>query len=546
MADAPKAPNQALLVLKQLKELWDKQPKGRRTLAVLIVVGVLGFVGLQSVLKKTETWVVAIEGVSPADTQTFYTKLLARGLDARVRDGKVEVQEADVSQARAIGSVGLGISGLEQFEGTQMGETEMQQKVKFVRAVQGELTRSIIETYQVNSARVSITFGNKNAIKDLDIAPTAAVTLIPRPGQNISIEQVNAIRALVAQSVGQNLDASKVVVIGPHGQYGADKSGTDQENDFEAQIGGKTQRILETMVGVGHVVVNTQAEFDTSKVNSVEESFDKDSPVIRSETQSIHGADPTAGTQSSVGGIAGAQGNLPGAPAPTGAAGSAAGAKGDIQFTKNYEISKRTVQTQRPDRTLKKLHLAIIVDQAKDPKTNKAIARSKEELDNMVAIARTTAGIDDTRGDTFELKSVPFAPIEEAAMPEMPKPLLPVPVPVAIGGGVGLLVILSTLVLLLKRRGKKKDSKTQALVLKGGKLPVPMPVHELERVLDGEPEPVAGANELPGNEAKGLPAGKTVQERVMDVVRTDVERAAGVLTAWLAEAPPAAAKGASK
>ena len=133
-----------------------------------------------------------------------------------------------------------------------------------------------------------------------------------------------------------------------------------------------------------------------------------------------------------------------------------------------------------------------------------------------------------------------FAPIEEPVMPEAPKSLLPVPMPVAIGGGAGVLVVLVVVVLLLKGRGKK--SKTQALVLKGGRLPVPMPVHELERVLDGEPE----QSSLATKESKGLPEGKTVQERVMDVVRTDVERAAGVLTGWLAEAPPAAAKGASK
>ncbi|MEO8554167.1 MAG: flagellar M-ring protein FliF C-terminal domain-containing protein, partial [Kofleriaceae bacterium] len=515
MADAPKAPNQVFLVLKQLKELWEKQPKARRTLALLIVVGILAVVGASSVLKKTETWVVAIEGVSAGDTQTFYTKLLARGIDARLRDGKVEVQEADMYQARAIGALGLGIAGLEQFDTAKMGETEMQQKINFVRAIQGELTRSIIETIQVSSARVSITFGNVGtAIKDMEVAPTAAVTLIPRGGQTVTMEQINGIRAMVAASVGQNLQAAKVVVIGPHGEYGADKSGTDQQSDFETQITGKTTRILETMVGFGHVVVNTQADFDTSKINSVEEEFRNDNPVIRSETQAIHGGDPT---QSSIGGVAGAQGNLPGAAAPTGgAAGSAAGAKGDIQFTKNYEISKKTTQTEKPQRVLKKLHLAIIVDQAKDPKTNKAIARSKDELDTMVAIARVTAGIDDARGDTFELKSVAFAPIEEPVMPEAPKSLLPVPMPVAIGGAAGVLVLLVVVVLLLKSRGKK--SKTQALVLRGGRLPVPMPVHELERVLDGEPEPAA----LPSKDSKGLPEGRTVQERVMDVVRTDV------------------------
>jgi flagellar biosynthesis/type III secretory pathway M-ring protein FliF/YscJ len=161
----------------------------------------------------------------------------------------------------------------------------------------------------------------------------------------------------------------------------------------------------------------------------------------------------------------------------------------------------------------------------------------------MISLARNTAGIDDARGDTLELQAVAFAPVEAAVMPDAPKSLLPVPVPVAVGAGAGVLVFLAVVVLLLKSRGKKKASKTQALVLKGGKLAVPMPVTELERVLDADG---GGPEALPAADKPALNPGKTKQERVMDVVRADVERTAGVLTAWLAEPPPAAAKGATK
>ncbi|MEO6777326.1 MAG: flagellar M-ring protein FliF C-terminal domain-containing protein [Kofleriaceae bacterium] len=541
MAEAPKSTNQVFTVLKQLKELWDHQPRARRSLAILVVVGILGFVAVTSVMKKTETWTPVMDTLSPGDSTSLFQKLESRGIEARMHDGKVEVEDADIAQARAIGAVGLGLQGWDTFNGTNLGQTELQQQVMFLRAIQDELTRSILEMTQVSSARVLITFGHKSAIKDLEEVPSASVALIPRPGQQITPEQVNGIRAMVAATVGHDMDPSKVVVTGPRGEMSAEKSSSDSQVTIEQSITSATQSMLETMVGTGHVVVKTNVDFDRRKIQTLEESLTNDAGVKVSETRTVHGADAVK-ANASIGGVAGVQGNLPGGPAPVGA-GSAA-PSGDLQETINWAPSKKTTTTVNPEETIKKLHVAIIVDEGKDAKTGKPVARTKEELDNMIALARTTAGIDDARGDTLELKAVAFAPIEPPPVFDAPKALLPVPVPVAIGAGAGLLVVLTVVILLVKSRGKNKASKTQALVLKGGKLAVPMPVSELERVLDADehdPEALAPATNKPG-----LTAGKTAQQRVMDVVRSDVERAAGVLTGWLAEPPPTVAKGATK
>lgn len=542
MADAPsKSPNPALQVLKQTKELWDKQPKGRRTLAVLIVLGVLGFVGITTVMKKVENWTPVAEGMSPGDTQNVYSALIARGLNARLRDGRVEVEDGDLPQAKAIAAVSAGATGLssmsEQFDHSTIGRTEFEQQVAFKRALQGELSRSIISLAQVSSANVQIAFGRKAAIKDMESPATASVTLVLRPGQQLTPDQISGIRAMVAASV-DNLDASKVVVIGPRGPLdGTEKAGANNQGDLESRIAEKTRSMLEKIVGIGHVSVVATADVDTSKVNSVEHQYDKDRAVIRSQARTIDGSNPSP-TQSSVGGVAGAQGNLAGSPAPTGGgSGSAVAGNGHLTESTNYEISDKTIQTEMPEQKIKKLHVAVLVDEDKD-KAGKSIVRTKQELDRVTALTRQTAGIDDARGDTLEVTSVAFAPIETPTEPEPPKSLLPVPLPIAIGVGAGALVLIVIVVVLLKGRGKK--GKTQALVLNRGRLAFPTPVAELERVLDGEP---ANTTQLSGREMAGLPAGRTAQERVMDVVRTDVERAAGVLTGWLAEAP-AAAKGA--
>jgi flagellar M-ring protein FliF len=543
MADAPKATNQVLQVGKQLKELWEKQPKGRRTLAVLVVLGVLGFVGITAFLKKTETWKAIGEGMSPADAQQVSSMLLERGINARLKDGNVEVESEDINEAVAIARVSAATSGLssmaKEFDSEHLGRTSFDEQVAYKRAIEGELARQIITTDSLQSASVHVAFGKKSAIKDMEALATASVMVAYRVGAPaLTPEQVMGIRSLVASSV-ENLDASKVVVVGPKGILdGTEKASSGgNTSDLEALLAKKVLAVVGTMVGEQHVRVIATAEMDTSKVNSIEHQYDKDRAVVRSQARTIDGQNPLGtGTQQSIGGVAGTQGNLPGAPAPSGSgASTGSGGNGHLTESTNYEISDKTIQTEMPEQKIKKLHLAVLIDEDKD-KAGKPVPRTKEQMDKIAALSRGAVGLDDARGDTFELASAPFAAIEIPEEPAPPKPLLPVPVPVAIGGGVGALVLIAVIVLLLKSRGKKnKAGKTQALVLKSGaKLSFPTPVAELERVLDHHPDA------LPTKESLGLPAGRTAQERVMDVVRADVERAAGVLTGWLAEAPVAA------
>ncbi|MFT3694178.1 MAG: flagellar basal-body MS-ring/collar protein FliF [Kofleriaceae bacterium] len=552
MADAPKQ-NPAAQVATQLKQLWEKQPKGRRTLAVVAVVGIAGFVGITTILHKTETW-IPVADMSPEAAQQVYSKLINRGLTAKFEAGKVLVQDTDIDQARAISATTIGMSSMATMDskfkdGGSLGRTSFDEQVAYKIALQGELGRSIMDLSHVQSANVQIAFGKKTAISAMETPATASVTLVPAPGQKLTPDQVSGIRSLVAASV-ENLDATKVAVIGPNGQMdGNEKNSSSKVEDLEQKIANKVRSHLETLVGMGHVIVNVAADIDERKVDQVEDIYDKDSAVPRSTSETIDGNDPTkTGTQSSVGGIAGAQGNLPGAPAPTGGAANAnAAAGGHVQRTINNEINHIVKKTAMPDQSIKKLHVAVLVDQLRD-KDGKAIAVKPEDSKMWLAQARLAAGIDDARGDQIELSQAPFA-----APPEMPplpvvKPLLPVPMPVAAGGAGGLVVLIAAVLFMLKRKKAKKaaNENAKSLVLKGNKLALPPTVATLERVLDGDTGAASLKPELPGKETLGLPEGKSVQDRVMDVVRSDVERAASVLTGWLAEAPQPSAKQASK
>ena len=538
MAEAKPPPNQALAVAKQLKELWGKQPKGRRTLAILVVLGVLGFVGITTLTKHVETWSPAADGISPDEAQQLYSTLVSRGLAARFHDGKVEVHDDDVDQAHAIAATTGLISagkGLETFENNTLGQSSFAEQVNYRRALQAELARSIMTIAQVEFARVNLAFGRRSVFKEQETPPTASIALRLRAGQTLVPDEVNGIRQLVASSI-DGMKPEDVAVIDSHGHplVSSDKASATDQSSMDKAISDDVRKLLETVVGKGHVQVVANVDLDTRKIVQTEDLYDKDNTAVRSQARVVEGNDPTA--LGSASGVAGVRGNLPGSTPPS-VGGTGTGSGGKIQETTNYEISHTQRHTENPDVSIKKLHVAILVDEDK-AKDGKPAPRTKEQMAQLLALARTAAGVDDARGDTVEIQSASFAPEEDPiAEPPPVTSALPFPLPVMIGVGAGALVLLVVLALVLRKVFKKK-SRTNAMV-RTGQLAFPTPVAELERVLDARP-PQA---ELPvERELPALNPGKSVQERVMEAVRSDVDRAAGVLTAWLNEAPPKGAK----
>jgi flagellar M-ring protein FliF len=524
MADVPR--QGVFQVLEQLKELWGKQPKRRKTLAMLVALGVLAWVGYTTFAKHAESWTPVGEGASPDDVQEMYASLQSRDIPSHLRDGKLEVASDRADEARAIIS-GAGLphagKGYELFDGTNLGQSHFTEEVNYRRALQGELARSITALAQVAGARVHLALGKKSVFKDQQEAPSASVALHLHAGQTLTAEQVRGVRQLVAASI-EGMKPEAVAIVDNHGNLldANDPGAVDRKAEIERTVTSRVRAMLERVVGAGKVSVVATADVDYHKINQTEEIYDKDRAAIRSETKSVDGGDAVSG----VGGIAGARGNLPGAAAASGS-GSAA-APGRLQETKNYEITHTVRQTQGPEAQLVKLHLAVLVDY----KTvdGKPVPHTDKELAELTAVARQAAGLDDTRGDKLEMHSIPFAPSAEPADAPVPvvEPSLPM-MYVATGGGAMLLLLIVIGVLLAKRKRKRTATETKARTLA-----LPVPVAELERMMESKPANAIG----PGAELPGLPPGKPVQERVLDVVRGDVERAAGVITAWLAEPEP--------
>src|SRR5262249_32651239 len=99
MADAPR--QGVMQVLTQLKELWEKQPKRRKSLAMFAAIAILGWVGYTTFIKKGESWSPVSEG-SADDMQTMYARLEANSIPAHLKDGKLEVPSDREMEARGI------------------------------------------------------------------------------------------------------------------------------------------------------------------------------------------------------------------------------------------------------------------------------------------------------------------------------------------------------------------------------------------------------------------------------------------------------------
>ena len=524
--------NQAMQVLAQLKELWGKQSKKRKTIAVAVVLGIAAVVAVGQFASKSQAWVAVGDGISPDDTQELLSLLSANSVSARLKDNKVEVEAKHVDQARAIAAAnGLPRTGkgFELFDGSSLGQSSFTEQVNYRRALQGELSRSITSMAQVQSARVQIALGKKSLFKDQEEMSSASVALHLHPGQTLTGDQVRGIRQLVAASIG-GMKADSVVVVDSHGNLldGATAGSGDRRADLEQTLTLRVRSMLEKVVGPGKVSVVTTAVVDDRKLSETQEIYDQEKPVLRNEARTLDGE---AAANATIGGLAGTRGNLPGAAAatPTPGAGNSR-----VQETKNYEVNRTVRQVTKPDIQLQRLHVAILVDHKPGP-DGKGIARSKDEMAELTALARQAAGIDDTRGDKIEVRSMPFVEDpENAAIAAAGDPAGGLPmVPIAVGAG-GLVAVFAMMKML---KGKKKAKLEAAKDIERVRpsLALPLPIAELERALEarqttGDLDALPAATELPA-----LPPGKPVRERVLEVVRNDAERAAEVLTAWLSE-----------
>jgi len=330
------------------------------------------------------------------------------------------VNRDDVGAARLMlagkGLVTSGSVGYELFDNQSvLGQTEFQQNLNEQRALQGELSRTIMSMRGITSARVQIAMPRRELFQSDGVEPTAAV-VVGVSGRALSASQVDAIRNVVASSV-PNLKPEKVTLTdtanrtlaaGSSADGFSSASALDAKNTTEAQLQARIKDIVEGVVGVGAARVQVTADIDHSRSTTQELRYDPDGQVVRST--STNGTESTDTTGASDGGAT-ATNNIPGGEAPnTTPIGSSDTANTE---TTNYEISNTTTTTIKEAGEVKKLAVSVVVDDVRVPSADgKApatyTARTPEQIEQIKSLVAAAVGIDEARGDKIEVLNVGF------------------------------------------------------------------------------------------------------------------------------------------
>lgn len=408
---------------------------------VAVTIALVGFFAFVIMRLSAPAMAPLFTELSIEDSSRVIKELESQGIPYQLRgDGTtILIPKDNVTRFRMrLAEAGLprgGSVGYEIFDKTDtLGTTSFVQNVNHLRALEGELARTIRGIDRVAAARVHLVIPDRQLFQRDRQEPSASIVL--RVRAQLEQAQVRAIRHLTASAV-RGLKPERISIVDEQGRLLADgamagESGTslalgiDERNTaLESRMRNQIESIISSVVGPGRARVQVSAEMDYSRVQQTSDSYDPESRVIRS-TQSRE----EAGENGAAGGNDGAVsvGNeLPGGQQRGGQQQQQAQSRDSNrknEETVNYEISRTTrVETLEPGR-VKRLSVAVLVDgnytKAASGNEMTYAPRAQEELDRITALVRTAIGFNQQRGDMVEVVNLRFA--EVPAVPQVAEP----------------------------------------------------------------------------------------------------------------------------
>jgi flagellar M-ring protein FliF len=395
----------------------------------LVTFSLMAYFGYVIFKASQPTLAVLYSDLTPEDSAAITKELDAKTIAYEIRDDGhiIMANKADIAKLRFdLASKGIpsgGTVGYEIFDKTDsFSTTGFVQSINQVRALEGEIARSIRTIGAVQSARVHLVIPERKLFEREHQTPRASIALKIRG--ELSAQQVNAIRRLVASAV-DGLKPENISIIDEQGRLLADGTSSDvgsgialeeKQATLEKRVKSQIEDIVASVVGQGRARVQISAELDSSRVQTVAETFDPDSRVVRS-TQNRN---ESATTTEAKDGTVSVANELPGSSSSNTNQKDASAKNEEIV---NYEISKTTRTEMSEGGKIKRISVAVLVDGTYAKGANGDVTyqpRPQPELDRIAALVKSGIGYDAKRGDQIEVVNLRFAAPPESISESTP------------------------------------------------------------------------------------------------------------------------------
>ena len=450
----------------QVSAVFLNLTKRQKIVVLSSIVAVIAFIvllillmrGSGSTQNEFAGYSVLFRNIDPSVSAQVITQLEADGVNYKLADeGTILVPTKDVYKERiAVASItniqgNNGRVGFELFDNKEFGATEDEQRVKFQRAIQGELSKTIESLEPIERAVVYIAFPKESVFTERQTPPTASVVVKLKANTSLDLGQIDGIKRIVAGSVA-NLKVENVKIVTQDGiAIGEDTIALQNEqeaakiaaqvrykHEFESRYENKIIDMIASFTGSKEkVTAKVTMEFDFSQTDSEREIFDPNS-VIRSE-QNIE-EHKVGRDKPDIGGVPGAVSNI-------GPVQGIEDNKPAEQYDKtvantNYEISKQIIKTKPQFATIRRITAAVAVDGRYDYVRDengdatgvvKYFPLDEAEMNSITNLVKQAVGYDPNRGDEVTVSNIEFRPNSiavpltkfEAFMESYVNPVLP-------------------------------------------------------------------------------------------------------------------------
>jgi flagellar M-ring protein FliF len=406
------------LVLQNLLSFLKGLGASRLMAMVAVTAALIGFFAFVIMRVTTPQMTTLFTDLSLEDSTGVIKELERQAIPFELRNegAVIMVPKDKVTRLRMkLAEGGLpkgGGVGYEIFDKSDaLGTTSFVQNINHLRALEGELARTIRAIDRIQAARVHLVLPERPLFSRETPEPSASIVVRVRGA--LEPQQIRAIRHVVASAVS-GLKPQRVSIVDEAGQLLADGAtgdadgavGDERRAGFEKRMRNQVEAIVSSVVGAGRARVQLSADFDYNKITQTSDRFDPEGRVLRS-SQTREESSATADN----GGPVTVNNELPGNQRADNAAVARDQSK-KTEETNNYEISRTTKTEVTEAGRVNRISVAVLVDGSyvKNDKGEMVYQeRGKEQLDRIAALVRSAIGFDQKRGDQVEVVNLKFA-----------------------------------------------------------------------------------------------------------------------------------------